>query len=99
MVLEQRWYAFDQSDLDHTRPSPGVYELFDEEGTTIYIGSAPNLLARLKKHLKEPNTTSIRMHTVAFCVGYAKDYKAQELLLRNLFYVVFGRDPLCNESD
>lgn len=96
MILEQSWYAFDQSTLRYIRPSPGVYELADGEGMIVYIGSAPNLLACLKKHLREPTTACIRRQTEAFCIGYTDDYKAHEQLLLRLFWEIFGGRPRCN---
>jgi hypothetical protein len=96
VATRESWIPFSYYALMKVESRAGVYELADIDESTIYIGSADNLRARIEKHLMEPETSHLKQHASLIRVEYREDYEVQEQHLRSLFRDVYGSDPKCN---
>jgi excinuclease UvrABC nuclease subunit len=100
VATREAWIPFSYYALMKVSGRSGVYEIADREESTVYIGSAQNLRARIEKHLMEPETSHIKRHAALIRVEYRDDYEVQEKQLRSLFRSIYGGEPRCNlESD
>ncbi len=90
----------------HVPPEPGVYEIRRPDtpagaGPIIYLGSARNLLKRLRDHLQGySNNAPLQAH---LCRGarfrycrVVQDWRGVERALYRAFRATFGAAPLCN---
>jgi len=94
-MAEQR-FAFGWSLLMLLKQRPGVFELFDEEGTTIYIEGASNIHQCLKRHLSKPGSSYVWKRAKVCGCDYREDYREQEQLMLKFHRDIFGTDPVCN---
>ena len=96
--MEGGWYPFGWNLMIGLVPKPGVFEIADEDGMTIYIGDAENLRLCFERLLSEPDFEEIRQHAEMCHVEYRIDNQSQSQLKRMLFRDIFGHDPLFNRE-
>jgi excinuclease UvrABC nuclease subunit len=81
---------------------PGVYELGDEGGNVVYIGSSGQdgtLFSRIARHLSEDETNAcIRGRARRFRFEETDDYIRRELDLLAAYQQEHSRRPICNEE-
>ena len=95
MKLSQSW-DFTEKLVNRERDSGAVYQLADDLGTIIYIGSSNALLQRLKEHLGEDAKSCIKTNAKKYQRDYREDYAAEELRLYDVFVRMNGQQPKCN---
>ena len=94
--MAERRYAFGWSLLMFVKHHPGVFELFDEDGMTIYIEGASNIRRCLERHLSKPNSSFVWKKAKICGFDYREDYREQEALMLKFHRDIFGTDPVCN---
>ena len=69
--MTKKWFNFDSALIRALEPNPGVFELVDKDGATVYIGGADNPHNCLKTLLTDPDATHItqRAKSVASNAG------------------------------
>jgi excinuclease UvrABC nuclease subunit len=98
MPIQAQWWSFVESVIEVDRDEPGVYELGDENGMVVYIGSSNELRRRLKEHLNEASDTCVRQNTTHYRIEYTANYKNRERELYDGHVRMHGKPPLCNDS-
>jgi len=53
MLIQAQWWSFVESLVNIDRSQPGVYELDDQNGIVVYIGSSDELRPRLTEALPQ----------------------------------------------
>ena len=94
--MRSAWFSFGWNLMNALVPEPGVFELADREGLTIYIGGADNLRTRFERLLSDPDFDPVRQKAAICHVEYRLDYQRQSRLKRMLFRDVFGYEPIFN---
>jgi len=98
MPIGSQWWSFVESLVNIDRDLPGVYELGDQNGIVIYIGSSDELKRRLTEHLNEEATTCIRQNATHYRIEYTADYENRERELYRVHVATYGKPPQCNDS-
>jgi excinuclease ABC subunit C len=55
---------FSEKNVESLGRGPGVYKLFNSQGSLTYVGKAKNIKERLKQHFKKRDITNIRRFEV-----------------------------------
>ena len=55
---------FSEKNIGDVGGGPGVYKLFNSQGSLTYVGKANNIKERLQQHLKKRDITNIRRFEV-----------------------------------
>ena len=55
---------FSEKNVGNVKEGPGVYKLFNSQGSLTYVGKAKNIKERLQQHLKKRDITNIRRFEV-----------------------------------
>jgi predicted GIY-YIG superfamily endonuclease len=98
MPIQKRWWTFVETVVDFERDEPGVYELGDNTGMVVYIGSSNQLRRRLKEHLREPDATCAEKHARQYRLEYTTNYEDRERQLHDEHVQIYGRPPICNDA-
>ncbi len=56
--------GFSEKNIENLKEGPGVYRLFNSEGTLTYVGKAKNLQERLEQHLNQEDVPNVRQFSV-----------------------------------
>ena len=56
--------GFSVKNVEGVKKGPGVYKLFNNQGSLTYVGKARNLKERLQQHLNEDDIPNIRQFDV-----------------------------------
>ena len=75
--------GFSAKNVESVKKGPGVYKLFNNQGSLTYVGKARNLKERLQQHLNEgniPNIPNIRQ----FDVKHTETTREAERLEKNI---------------
>ncbi len=51
---------FSEKNVESLGGGPGVYKLFNSQGSLTYVGKAKNIKERLQQHFKKRDITNIR---------------------------------------
>lgn len=51
---------FSEKNVGNVKEGPGVYKLYNSQGSLTYVGKAKNIKERLQQHLNEGNIPNIR---------------------------------------
>ena len=94
--MAERRFAFGWSLLMLVKQRPGVLELFDDEGMTIYIEGAANIRQCLERHLSNAESSYVWKKARVCGCDYRDDYREQEQLMLKFHRDIFGTDPICN---
>jgi hypothetical protein len=94
--MADEWFPFSWSSMLSLKPSPGVYELADKDGMTVYIGGAENLNSCFESLLAGPDPLGIKNHVAMCRIEYREDFRSQVQFLKKLFNDTFDNAPLCN---
>lgn len=97
MPITSQWWTFAEDVIKLDRDDPGVYELGNDAGSVVYIGSSNELRRRLLEHLNEAAGTCIKRHTTKYRMEYTKDYKVRERELYDEHVRINGKPPQCND--
>lgn len=98
MPIRTQWWSFAESLVSIDRSAPGVYELGDENGTVVYIGSSDDLRRRLTEHLNEDPSTCVRQNATQYRIEYTAEYENRERELYRVHIATYGKAPKCNNS-
>ena len=98
MPIRTQWWSFVESVVSIDQNAPGVYELGNENGTVVYIGSSDDLKRRLTEHLNEEPFTCIRQNATRYRIEYTAEYENWERELHRVHIAAFGKAPKCNNS-
>ena len=98
MLIGKQWWPFVERIVRIDWDEPGVYELGDDTGTVVYIGSSEEVKKRLEEHLREPDSSCIRRNATQYRVEYTHEYETRERELYRLHVATFGKPPRCNNS-
>jgi excinuclease ABC subunit C len=55
---------FSEKNVGNVKEGPGVYKLFNSQGSLTYVGKAKNIKERLQQHLNEGDIPNIRRFEV-----------------------------------
>ena len=97
MPITSQWWTFSDGMISSDREEAGVYELGNDSGTVVYIGSSNALRRRLKEHLDESGTTCIKKNTKKYRLEYVSKYKERERELYDEHVRINGKPPICND--
>ena len=95
--MADEWFPFGWNLMMFLQPIPGVYELADEDGMTLYIGGADNLRSCFERLLGGSDPLGIRQHAKMCCLEYRDDFRSHVQVLLELFRYTYERDPIYNE--
>lgn len=98
MPIRTQWWSFAESLVSIDRSAPGVYELGDENGIVVYVGSSDDLKRRLSEHLNEDPSTCIRQNATKYRIEYTAEYENRERELYRVHIATYGKVPRCNNS-
>jgi GIY-YIG catalytic domain len=98
MPIPTQWWSFDESMVRIDRDQPGVYELGDDTGTVVYIGSSQELGKRLAEHLREPESSCVRRNATQYRIEYTHECENRERELYKVHIATYGKPPRCNDS-
>jgi predicted GIY-YIG superfamily endonuclease len=98
MPIRTQWWSFVDSVVSIDRNQPGVYELGDENGIVVYIGSSDELRRRLTEHLNEDTYSCIRQIATQYRIEYTAEYEKRERELHKGHISKYGKPPQCNNS-
>ena len=91
--MNEGWFAFGRNLLQALVQKPGVYEVADKEGKTIFIGGGKNVRSCLERLLADPDLRHVRQQAAMCHVEYRVDYQSHLQFKRMLFRDVFSYDP------
>lgn len=72
--------GFSAKNVESVKKDPGVYKLFNNQGSLTYVGKAKNLKERLQQHLNEDDIPNIRQ----FDVKHTETTREAERLEKNI---------------
>lgn len=98
MPIRSQWWTFADSLVTIDRDEPGVYELGDDNGAVVYVGSANELRRRLMEHLNEAAYSCIRQNVTQYRIEYTAHYENRERELYRAHVAMHGKPPKCNDS-
>jgi|SRR5579862_1544801 predicted GIY-YIG superfamily endonuclease len=98
MPIRTHWWSFVESVVGIDRNQPGVYELGDENGIVVYIGSSDDLKRRLTEHLNEEPYSCIRQNATQYRIEYTAEYEKREGELHRAHIGRHRKPPKCNNS-
>ena len=92
------WWNFKSGMVSHDRDDFGVYELADEDETTLYIGSG-KVRTRLLEHLSKDECPLATRYRIDCCATEAQAKVKENHLLEAYKSVRNGKLPLYNEKN
>jgi excinuclease UvrABC nuclease subunit len=98
MPIQAQWWSFVESVIEVDRDDPGVYELGDNDGVVVYIGSSNEVRRRLKEHLNEASESCVRQNVTHYRIEYTANYASREQELYKYHLATYGKPPECNNS-
>jgi excinuclease UvrABC nuclease subunit len=100
-LIEGDRYTWSEDNAKKVREEPAKYELYDEKGNLIYIGSAKNLRERFTGYISSDfDKDPCKQRTKSYKREYVSSgEKARELEEQNLdeYKKKHGKLPACNE--
>jgi len=98
MPIEQPWWVFGDVLIASERELPGVYELGNDSGDVIYIGSSNNVARRLREHWVDGGNSCLKRYTTQYRVEYDPNYLARERELYAVHMQVHAKPPRCGSD-
>ena len=101
MSIDDKFRSWNQQSINILQEGPGVYELYDENKTLIYIGESKNMKKRLQNYLDSNFAENpCNRDTKWFKREYNYNHKEREQELLDEYKKAHnGKLPKCNNID
>lgn len=97
MPINGQWWFLATQVAQYEQDQPGVYELADEGGNVIYVGSADKVRRRILEHVNETQNDCIKRDARRYRVEYCTNCRQREKQLYDEHVRMYRKPPRCNQ--